>query len=183
MNGQRRLSTTVSTRLAEDVARHHAQKTKITVLDVLTQPSLLLLVVDSTDGERKLVSKDCTRPEGHEQLSVANGHERLIVIDAQTTADNGRVDALLKLSLRHVVVLLAHDPTLGRSRGTEGVQKSEETGSHVVDGRVGNHEDFVRGVDPSGSIRTVSAEGLANATRIKSQLIIDGGVIEVLAQC
>lgn len=104
------------------------------------------------------------------------------MINAQTTADDGRVDALLKLSLSQVVVLLAHDPTLGRSRGTKAVQKSEETGCHVVDKRVGNDEDFVRRVTPGGSVRTIGAEGLADTTRVKGKLVVDSGIVEVVAQ-
>ena len=152
------------------------------MLNVLAQPSLLLLVVDSIDSERKLASEDATRPVGHEQLRVSDGHQWHIVINAQTTTDDGRVDALLELSLRHVVVLLAHDPTLGRSRGAEAVQKSEETGGHVVDRRVGNDEDFVRRVTPSGGVRTVGTESLADTTGVKGQLIVDSSVVEVVAQ-
>lgn len=172
----------MSSLCAEHVARHHAQNTKIAVLNVLAQPNFLLLIIDSIDSERKLAGEDTTRPVGHEQLRASDGHERHIVINTQTTADDGRVDALLKLSLRHVVILLAHDPTLGRSRGTEAVQKSEETGGHVVDGRVGNDENFVRRVTPSGGVRTVGTEGLANTTRVKGQLIVDSSIVEVVAQ-
>lgn len=104
------------------------------------------------------------------------------MVDAQTAADDGRIDTLLKLSLRQVVILLAHNPTLGRGRGTEAVQKSKEAGGHVVDRRVGNDEDFVRRVTPGGGVRTVGTEGLADTTRVKGQLVIDSSVVEVVAQ-
>lgn len=159
----------VTQTLAEQgVVGSHTQKTKVAVLDVLTQPSLLFLIVDSVDSERKLASEDLGRKVCHEVLRVVKSHERLVMVKAQGTTNDGRVDALLKLSLRHVEVLLAHNPALSDSRGTEAEQRSEESRCHVVDGRVSNDKDIVRWVDPGGGVRAVGAESLANTTRVES---------------
>lgn len=138
------------------------------MLNVLTQPSLLLLIVDRVDSERKLTSENISRKVCHNVLRVVKSHERLVVVKAKSTTDDCRIDALLELSLRHVEVLFAHDPALSNSRGTEAVQSGEENGCHVVDESVSNDKDIMRRVDPGGGVRTVGAESLANKTGVQS---------------
>ena len=164
------------------VGRSHAEKTKVAMLDVLAQPSHLLLVTSGVGRNDKLLLEDVGGRASHLGLNKVGSHQRDIVVDAELLTNNVRVDAELELSLSHVVVLLAHDPALGGRRSAEGVENGSEVRGQVVDARVGNDVDLVGGVDPIGTVRAVQAEGATDTARVESQLVIHGGVVEVLAE-
>lgn len=68
---RQRLPMRVAWSLAEQgVVGSHTQKTKVAVLDVLTQPSLLLLIVNSVDSKRKLANENVSQQVCHDVLRV-----------------------------------------------------------------------------------------------------------------
>lgn len=112
--------------LSAKETRYETEEGKITLLDVLAKPVLLGGIVDGTDGNRKLLQVDVGMHDTVDILGPIVVHQGLVVVAADGLANHGRVETFLHLELGHVVVLLAHDPALGRGAGAEGKESGKD---------------------------------------------------------